>query len=75
MSDYMDEYMRNSATLYNAIIKKCVDGESLTDSELRFVLTYRRDLKSSTHKSTFQKLLEGFQGIRKILAESEPKEE
>lgn len=75
MSDYMDEYMRNSATLYNAIIKKCVDGESLTDSELRFVLTYRRDLKSSTHKSTFQKLLEGLQGIRKILSESEPKEE
>lgn len=40
MSDYMDEYIRSSAALYNAIIKKCVDGESLTDSELKFVLTY-----------------------------------
>lgn len=44
MNNYYYEFIKGQSELYNALIKKCVDGEQLNDIEFMFIANYERKL-------------------------------
>lgn len=60
---YYDEYMQHNAKLYAKLVERATNGQPLSDNELTFMLTYRKDLRQSMAVSPVKRLLDGVKEV------------
>lgn len=75
MSNYNEEIIDGQLQLYNALIKKCIDGGTLTDNEFMFIVRLEKKIDKSMRKSPIEQLLDGAKGFIGLMRDTFAEEE
>lgn len=57
MNKYFDDMMYANSKIYESIMKKAVDGQTITDNELIFIMQHQKNIKLSMAVSPLDKIL------------------
>lgn len=63
----MNTYKQQMDKLANSIIDKCIKDQTITDSELIFIIQYGRQCKKNENKITLDKIINTFKKLQSLL--------
>lgn len=63
----MNNYNEQMDKLANSIIDKCIKNQTITDSDLIFIIQYSRQCKKNENKITLDKIINTFKKLQSLL--------